>query len=237
VRLLFALALVLPAAQDPEAEFRKPARKATLSVKNLSLQQAAETIFRSYDLPTRIDTIGEDTGIALLNLELRDAPFWEAVDRICAATGLRHNLIGVLGNQNPTLSFQNHGLMLAWDTLGDVRVFGRSTGGGRERKDFSIELWIAAPFWAVPKRAGFEKVTIDGRPLAEREAGAPWAVPKDGPPRKPGCITISASWHSAPTPAREARTVKVDGTLRVVVGEKELSLPFSLAEVDIHAAR
>jgi len=234
---VLALLILLQAAQDPEAEARKPQRRASVAVKELPYGQAASKIFGAYELTARVATFLEDTGIATLSLELKDASFWEAADRFCTATRLQHTLIDLPGEATPSLSFQNYGMILAWDTIGDVRVFCRSVDVDKQGRDFSMSLWIAAPFWAVPKKVRIEKVTIDGRPLPESDAGAAWADPKEGPPRKQGCITLAAPWRSAALPAKEARSVKVEGALRIASGDRELSLPFSIPEVEIRKPR
>lgn len=245
-RELSARAGAILAELDNRERVRKfllPAKRATLTVASMTLEDAAAAAFVPFGVTARVrERLGLDLGITAVSFELKDAGFWGAVDRLCESARVMHTAMGIAGPQTIELAFQGHPWPVAWDTLGDVRIFGMILGG-RNPDSLAPRFWIACPPWAVPKSARIEQLKIAGWP-GDGVLG-PQTGPADPIPRAAGRLTVAPMTADLEPVARQVLqdtpSVEAAGVLRLVPGDEKapeaILVPFRIRGIPMPPAR
>jgi len=221
-----------------EGEHRKPGRLRSAILKEAPLEAAAQEVFGKFGVEFNIEPFGVNLR-TLVNLELKDAGFWEAVDLFCQTAGVRVEP-HMLGMRCITLPISRS---LPWpvsfETIGDARIFAKLVvmgGGGANHGDVTVHLEAAFAPWAVPKRARIEEVKIAGQSVEEDAFSREFRGNNGNLPGKKDLLTVTDLWRGGDGVKRaslkEAATVNVDGTLVLTreegKGTVEWKLPFSV---------
>lgn len=229
------LVLLLPqGAPDPDAAQKervdvlcKTVRRSTVSLQGRPLVQAARAVFHDgFGVSSRFVELDDDAALRTVDLELKDVSFWEAVDRFAAKSGFSHQIDE--DSDGEPLVLHEFGRDLHGQTFGELRLFARLSLVNP--RNYRIDLFVAAPFWAAPSQAVIEAVALDGKPAGETRSPAPVTLRPAATEKR---LSVSGTWRSGSLPM--GATVAIEGTLRVIPSgaKEETSIRFSFPKVPI----